>query len=143
MAIAAEQVYKNFIGGRWEPSNTGRLVANHNPATGEVLGQVPLSSREEARAAVAAAQDAFPTWRDTPGPVRGRILFKALDLFDRELPRLAEALTREEGKTVGESRGELLRSRNILEYIAGEGRRLRGETLPSELPNTFTYTRRV
>lgn len=142
MAIAAEQVYKNFIGGRWEASSTGRLVANHNPATGEVLGQVPLSSREEARAAVAAAQDAFPKWRDTPGPVRGRILFKALDLFERELPRLAEVLTREEGKTLGESRGELLRSRNILEYIAGEGRRLRGETLPSELPNTFTYTRR-
>ncbi len=142
MAIAAEQVYKNFIGGRWEVSSTGRLVANHNPATGEVLGQVPLSSREEARAAVAAAQDAFPKWRDTPGPVRGRILFKVLELFEREMPRLAEALTREEGKTLGESKGELLRSRNILEYIAGEGRRLRGETLPSELPNTFTYTRR-
>ena len=143
MAIAAgEQVYKNFIGGRWEPSSTGRLVANRNPATGEILGQVPLSSREEARAAAAAAQEAYPKWRDTPGPVRGRVLFKTLEIFDRELPRLAEVLTREEGKTLGESRGELLRSRNILEYIAGEGRRLRGETLPSELPNTFTYTRR-
>jgi acyl-CoA reductase-like NAD-dependent aldehyde dehydrogenase len=143
MAIAAgEQTYKNFIGGRWQPSSTGRLIANRNPATGEVLGQVPLSSREEARAAVAAAFEAFPKWRDTPGPVRGRILFKALEIFERELLRLAEVLTREEGKTLSESKGELVRSRNILEYIAGEGRRLRGETLPSELPNTFTYTRR-
>ncbi len=143
MAIAAsEQVYKNFIGGRWEASESGRLVANRNPATGEVLGQVPLSSREEARAAVAAAAEAFPRWRDTPGPTRGKLLFKVLEIFEREMPRLAEALTREEGKTLAESKGELQRSRNILEYIAGEGRRLRGETLPSELANTFTYTRR-
>jgi acyl-CoA reductase-like NAD-dependent aldehyde dehydrogenase len=143
VAIAAgEQVYKNFIGGRWQQSSAGRLVANRNPATGEVLGQVPLSTRDEARAAVDAAAEAFPRWRDTPGPVRGKLLFKALEIFDREMSRLAEALTREEGKTLAESRGELQRSRNILEYMAGEGRRLRGETLPSEMPNTFTYTRR-
>ncbi len=75
-------------------------------------------------------------------PRRGRILFKVLEIFERELSRLAEVLTREEGKTLGESKGELVRSRNILEYIAGEGRRLRGETLPSELASTFTYTKR-
>ena len=134
--------YKNFIGGRWVESATGRLVANRNPATGEVLGHAPLSSREEARAAVDSAAEAFPKWRDTPGPVRGRILFRAHEVFEREIPNLAEALTREEGKTLSESRGELVRSRNILEYIAGEGRRLRGETLPSELASTFTYTKR-
>jgi aldehyde dehydrogenase (NAD+) len=143
MVIAAgEQTYKNFIAGRWQASAAGRFVANRNPATGEMLGRVPLSSRDEARAAVEAAVKAFPAWRDTPGPVRGRILFKVLEAFERQIPRLAEALTREEGKTLAESKGELLRSRNILEYIAGEGRRLRGETLPSELANTFTYTKR-
>ncbi|MDR7484438.1 MAG: aldehyde dehydrogenase family protein [Armatimonadota bacterium] len=143
MAIAAgEQTYKNFIAGRWQESMTDRLVANRNPATGEVLGWAPLSSREEARAAVAAAAEALPRWRETPGPVRGRLLFKVLEIFEREIPRLAEVLTREEGKTLAEARGELQRSRNILEYIAGEGRRLRGETLPSEVPHTFTYTRR-
>lgn len=143
MAITArEQTYRNFIGGRWQESATGRLVANRDPATGEVLGQVPLSSREEARAAVEAAAAAFPKWRDTPGPVRGRILFKVMEIFEREMSRLGEALTREEGKTLAESKGELMRSRNILEYIAGEGRRLRGETLPSEMANTFTYTKR-
>ncbi len=143
MAIAAgKQVYKNFIGGRWQDSAAGRTVVNRNPATGDDLGHVPLSTREEARAAIQAAIDAFPKWRDTPGPVRGRILFKVLEIFEREMPRLAEALTREEGKTLSESKGELMRSRNILEYIAGEGRRLRGETLPSELASTFTYTKR-
>ncbi|MDR7420742.1 MAG: aldehyde dehydrogenase family protein [Armatimonadota bacterium] len=140
--VAGERTYKNFIAGRWQESSTTRWVTNRNPATGEALGQVPLSGREEARAAVEAAAAAFPGWRDTPGPVRGRILFKAMEILDRELPRLAEVLTREEGKTLGESKGELIRSRNILEFIAGEGRRLRGETLPSELPNTFTYTKR-
>ncbi|MGQ0570751.1 MAG: aldehyde dehydrogenase family protein, partial [Armatimonadota bacterium] len=94
MAITArEQTYRNFIGGRWQESATGRLVANRDPATGEVLGQVPLSSREEARAAVEAAGAAFPKWRDTPGPVRGRILFKVMEIFEREMPRLGEALT--------------------------------------------------
>ncbi|MGQ0570744.1 MAG: aldehyde dehydrogenase family protein, partial [Armatimonadota bacterium] len=91
---------------------------------------------------VEAAGAAFPKWRDTPGPVRGRILFKVMEIFEREMPRLGEALTREEGKTLAESKGELMRSRNILEYTAGEGRRLRGETLPSEMANTFTYTKR-
>ncbi len=143
MAIAAgEQLYKNFIGGGWQESASGRTAVNTNPATGEILGRVPLSTREEAQAAIRAAEAAFPKWRETPGPVRGRILFKVLDVFDRQIDRLAEVLTREEGKTFSESKGELIRSRNILEYIAGEGRRMRGETLQSELANTFTYTKR-
>jgi aldehyde dehydrogenase (NAD+) len=143
MAIAAgEQLYKNFIGGGWRESASGRTAVNTNPATGEILGRVPLSTREEAQAAIRAAETAFPKWRDTPGPVRGRILFKVLDVFERNIDRLAEVLTREEGKTFSESKGELIRSRNILEYIAGEGRRMRGETLQSELANTFTYTKR-
>ncbi|MDQ7840313.1 MAG: aldehyde dehydrogenase family protein [bacterium] len=139
---AGEQIYRNFIGGRWQTPGGTRTVPNRNPATGEILGQVPLSGREEAREAIEAARQAFPGWRDTPAPARGRILFRALERFDREIPRLAEILTREEGKTLAEATGELQRSRNIVEFIAGEGRRLRGETLPSELPNTFAYTRR-
>lgn len=139
---AHEQVFRNFIGGRWQAPAGARTVPNRNPATGETLGQVPLSGREEARAAVEAAREAYPAWRDTPGPARGRVLFRALEILDSEIPRLAGILTREEGKTLAEAAGELQRSRNIMEFIAGEGRRLRGETLPSEMPNTFTYTRR-
>jgi acyl-CoA reductase-like NAD-dependent aldehyde dehydrogenase len=143
MAITAgTHTYRNFIAGRWQESAATRFVTNRNPATGEALGGVPQSSREEARAAIEAAAAAFPAWRDVPGPVRGRMLFRVLEIFEREMPRLAEILTREEGKTLAEATGELQRSRNILEYVAGEGRRLRGETLPSERPETFTYTKR-
>src|SRR3972149_6491896 len=108
MAIAGgEQLYKNFIGGGWQESSSGRPAVNTNPATGEILGRVPLSTREEAQAAIRAAETAFPKWRDTPGPVRGRILFKVLDVFERSIDRLAEGLTREEGKTFSESKGGL------------------------------------
>jgi len=112
-----------------------------NPAdTREVLGSVPLSTAEETQRAVAAAQTAFPAWRDTPAPVRGRILFEAWTLMEKEQEQLAQTLTREEGKTVKESLGEIKRTINILEYIAGEGRRLSGETVPSELARNFCYT---
>ncbi|MEK6572250.1 MAG: aldehyde dehydrogenase family protein, partial [Bacteroidota bacterium] len=84
--------------------------------------------------------EAFPKWRATPAPVRGRILFKAMNVMQERLEELAVALTREEGKILRESRGEVQRAINILEFMAGEGRRLRGSTIPSELPNTFIYT---
>ena len=116
-------------------------VANLNPAdTRDVLGHIPLSTAEETRRAVDAAQAAFPAWRDTPAPVRGQILFRAQALMDKEKEELARLLTREEGKTVKESLGEIQRTINILEYIAAEGRRLGGQTVPSELPSNFCYT---
>src|SRR6185295_8598531 len=137
------KTYRNFIGGQWVGSESTRSVANINPAdTREVLGHVPLSTAEETRAAVAAARAAFQAWRDTPAPVRGRILFKALALMDKEKEDLARLLTREEGKTVKESMGEIQRTINILEYTAGEGRRIGGSTVPSELPHNFCYTLR-
>ena len=81
-----------------------------------------------------------PGWRDTPAPVRGQILFRAQRRMEERREELAEALTREEGKTVKESRGEIQRAINILEFFAGEARRITGETIPSELPNNFCYT---
>jgi acyl-CoA reductase-like NAD-dependent aldehyde dehydrogenase len=135
------KIYRNFIGGEWVASDSPKSVPNLNPAdTREVLGSVPLSTAEETQRAVAAAQAAFPAWRDTPAPVRGRILFEAWTLMEKEQDQLAQTLTREEGKTVKESLGEIKRTINILEYIAGEGRRLSGETVPSELPRNFCYT---
>jgi aldehyde dehydrogenase (NAD+) len=139
----SEKRYRNFIAGKWTDSAAGKTTPNLNPAdTREVLGHVPMSSAEEARAAVAAARDAFPAWRDTPAPVRGRVLFRAMDIMDREKQELARLLTREEGKTVKEALGEIQRTINILEYIAAEGRRMGGHTVPSELPNNFCYTLR-
>jgi aldehyde dehydrogenase (NAD+) len=135
------RTYRNFVGGAWVGSDSPKTVPNLNPAdTRDVIGQVPLSTAEDAHRAVAAAKAAFPAWRDTPAPVRGRILFEACRLMDREKDELARTLTREEGKTVKESLGEIQRTVNILEYVAAFGRRLGGETVPSELPNNFCYT---
>ncbi|HEV7499060.1 MAG TPA: aldehyde dehydrogenase family protein [Vicinamibacteria bacterium] len=140
---AEAKTYRNFVGGQWVASEAPRTVANVNPAdTREVLGHVPLSTVAEAQAAAAAAQAAFPAWRDTPAPIRGRILFQVQRLLDQEKEDLARLLTREEGKTVKESMGEIQRTINILEYTAGEGRRIGGSTVPSELAHNFCYTLR-
>jgi alpha-ketoglutaric semialdehyde dehydrogenase len=132
---------RNYINGKWVSSLSGETAPNINPAhTDEILNHTPLSTREEARTAIAAAKQAFPAWSATPAPVRGRLLFKATELLRSRLEEIAVALTREEGKILKESRGELQRAINIMEYTAGEGRRLRGSTIPSELSNTFIYT---
>lgn len=132
---------RNYINGKWVESSSGKTVPNINPANvDEILCYTPLSTREEARTAIAAAKEAFPAWRAAPAPVRGRLLFKAMHLLQERLEDIAVALTKEEGKILRESRGEIQRAINIMEFTAGEGRRLNGRTIPSELPNTFIYT---
>lgn len=131
----------NLIDGEWRPSKSGRQVKDLNPAdTAEVLAEAPASTAEEAAAAVESAARAAAGWRDTPAPKRGQILFKAQRLMEARRDQLAEALTREEGKTLAESKGEIQRAINVLEFFAGEARRLTGETIPSELPYNFCYT---
>ncbi len=105
-----------------------------------MLSVSPLSTRAEVGEAVAAAKAAFPAWRDTPAPTRGKILARAAALMEKRKEELARTLTREEGKTLKESLVEIQRSINILEFTAGEGRRIGGETVPSETPRNFTYT---
>src|SRR6266516_6630843 len=133
--------YRNFINGKWIESSSERTVANINPAnTDDVVGAVRQATREEAKAAVEADAEAFRSWRATPAPARGKIVARAARLMDEHKEELAQILTREEGKTIGESRGELQRSINVAEFCAGESRRLTGETIPSELPLNFAYT---
>ena len=135
------QICRNFINGKWVESKATRTSERRNPANlDEVVGLVPLSSREETRAAIAAAKAAFAEWRDTPAPVRGRIIAKAAILMEQQKDELARILTREEGKTFKDSLGEVMKSVNILEFMAGESRRIGGETVPSELPKNFAYT---
>src|SRR2546425_1867440 len=135
------ETYRNFIGGKWIESASSKTVNNINPAdTEDIIGTVRQATREEARAAVEAAAEAFRGWRATPAPARGKIVAKAARLMEEAKEELAEILTREEGKTIGESRGELQRSINVAEFCAGESRRLTGETIPSELPLNFAYT---
>jgi alpha-ketoglutaric semialdehyde dehydrogenase len=132
---------RNFVNGRWVESRSGRTIERRNPANGgEVVSVAPLSTREEVREAIAAAKAAFPGWRDTPAPVRGRVLFRAAALMEKQKDALARILTREEGKTLKESLVEIQRSINILEFTAGEARRIGGETIPSESPKNFAYT---
>ena len=132
---------KNYINGKWVGSANPETIPNINPAKiDETLCVSPQSTREEARAAVAAAKEAFPKWKETPSPVRAKILFQAWQIMQSRAAELAETLTKEEGKAIGDSRGEVQRALNILEFTAGEGRRLRGSTIPSELPRTFIYT---
>ncbi|MGO9269545.1 MAG: aldehyde dehydrogenase family protein [Terriglobia bacterium] len=131
----------NYVGGQWLESRSARKVERRNPANfSDLIGYTPVSTREEMREAIAAAERAYPGWRDTPTPKRGKILLQAARLLEEHKDEVARLLTREEGKTVAESLGELTRTINIVEYISGEARRLGGETLPSELPKNFAYT---
>ena len=135
------ETYRNFIGGKWIESASSKTVNNINPAdTEDIIGTVRQATREEARAAVKAAAEAFRGWRAMPAPARGKIVAKAARLMEEANEELAQTLTHEEGKTIGESRGELQRSINVAEFCAGESRRLNGETILSELPANFAYT---
>ncbi len=140
-ATSTSQVCRNFINGRWVESRSPRSSERRNPANlDEVIGLAPLSTREETREAIAAAREAFPSWRDTPAPARGRVIAKAALVMEQQKDELARLMTREEGKTLKDSLGEVQKSINILEFMAGEARRIGGETLPSELPKNFAYT---
>jgi acyl-CoA reductase-like NAD-dependent aldehyde dehydrogenase len=140
-ATATASECRNFINGRWVESRSGETLERRNPANiKEVVNTSPLSTRTEVREAIAAAKAAFPTWRDTPTPVRGRILARAAALMEQRKESLARLLSHEEGKILKESLVEVQRSINILEFTAGEARRLGGETVPSEIPKTFAYT---
>jgi acyl-CoA reductase-like NAD-dependent aldehyde dehydrogenase len=136
------ELIRNFINGELIASKSNKTLKNLNPATGESLGEVVVSGREEAEAAIAAAKAALPAWRRTPAPKRGELLMKASVEMLRRKEELARALTLEEGKTIGESLGEVQKAINTLEFQAGEGRRLNGETVPSDFPSTFCWTQR-
>ncbi len=134
-------IYRNFINGEWLESKSDETAPNINPAnTNDIIGTTKFSTREEARAAVIAAHAAFKGWKNTPAPTRGKIVAKFARLLEDEKENLAQILTREEGKTLAESRGELSRSINVAEFCAGESRRLNGETIQSELAANFAYT---
>ncbi len=137
------QTYHNFIGGEWTPPAGGTFEIRNPADTDEVVGQFPLATEDEVRAAIGASAEAQPKWGETPGPQRGEVLYRAAEIIRRRADELARDLTREEGKTLAESKGEVLRAADILDYHAGEGRRMGGETLPAETPNTLLYTSRM
>jgi acyl-CoA reductase-like NAD-dependent aldehyde dehydrogenase len=131
----------NFIGGQWTPPTTGDFEPNRNPAdSNDVVGHFARSGADDAKAAIAAAAAAAPAWGQTPAPERGRVLARTALLIRDRLDLFAQTLCREEGKTVAESKGEILKGVALLEWYAGEGFRLGGKVVPSEMRKTLTYT---
>jgi len=138
---SSSRIHQNFIGGKWQDSVSGQVYPVANPAhTDQVIGQFQSSLPQDAENAIAAADDASNDWGTMPAPQRGAILYKALDIMGRRAQEMAEAITIEEGKPIADASGEVKRAMNIIEYAAGEGRRLFGYTTPSELLDTVAYT---
>ena len=131
-------VYKNFIGGEWVESHTGRSFENLNPAdTREVVGIFQKSDAQDVNQAIEAARQAYKKWRLVPAPRRAERLFKAAEILIARKEECAQQMTREMGKVIKETRGDVQEAIDCGYYTAGEGRRLFGPTVPSELPNKF------
>lgn len=133
--------FYNLIAG--EQVSNGDWFERRNPAnTDEVVAEFPKADAKTTNQAVQAAADAFDVWASTPAPTRGDILFRAAEIIESRVDELADTMTREEGKVLAESRGEVLRSRDIIRYFAAEGRRMSGETIPSDRKDSMLFTRR-
>ncbi|GIO59641.1 alpha-ketoglutaric semialdehyde dehydrogenase GucD [Paenibacillus cineris] len=143
-AFQGEQIYRNFINGEWTAASTGQTEPSINPANRhEVVGYVPVSTEEDVNRAVAAATAARRAWRSLPGSERGNILFRAASVLERRADEVAEAMTREMGKTLAEAKGETMRGVAILRYYAGEGMRKSGDVIPSTDSEALMFTTRV
>jgi aldehyde dehydrogenase (NAD+) len=136
-------VYRNYIAGQWVECNTKSTFPNVNPAnTNEIVGLFQASGPEDIHGACEAAAQAQPAWAALPAPLRGEFLYKAAEIMESRLQKLAEEMTREEGKTLPEARGEVKRAINILRYFGGEGARQFCYQIPSERENVLCYTLR-
>ena len=124
------ETFGNYINGEWV---TGPTFENRNPAnTDEIVGLFVKATAADVQRAAEAADSAFAAWSSLPGPARGNYLYKVADILDRKFDSVAADMTREEGKTLPEAKGEVRRSINIFRYFAGEGSRFDGMLVPSE-----------
>ncbi len=136
--------FQNLINGRWVDAKSGRTYENRNPAHwDEVIGLFPQSGKEDVDEAVNAARSAFDTWRKVPAPKRGDIMRKVGDILVARKEEIAREMTREMGKVLLETRGDVQEGIDTAYYAASEGRRMFGRTVPSELPNKFAMAIRV
>ncbi len=136
--------FQNFINGKWVDAKSGRTFENRNPANwDEVVGLFPKSGKEDVEDAVKAARAAFAKWRLVPAPKRGDILRKVGDIMVARKEELARQMTREMGKVLAETRGDVQEGIDTAYYASSEGRRLFGHTVPSELHNKFNMAMRV
>ena len=140
MATAATKTFKNFIAGEWVDAGSGETFETTSPATGEVLGVFPRSSAADVDRAVEAARAAYDDWRLTPAPKRGEILFRFGQLLAEHKDEVAELMAREMGKVIPEAAGDVQEAIDMSFYMGGEGRRLFGQTTPSELRDKFNMS---
>ncbi len=137
------QVYQNFIGGTWRDSRSGETFVSTNPAHfSEVVGRYQKSAAADIEEAVSAATEAQRGWAATPAPERGEILLRTALLLEQRKEELAVLMTREMGKILKETRGDVQTAIDVAKYIAGEGRRAEGEMVPSALPDKMCMTLR-
>jgi alpha-ketoglutaric semialdehyde dehydrogenase len=134
----AVETQQNLIGGQWVPAVSGQTFENRNPADrDDVVGLYPRSDKRDVDAAVAAAKKAYPGWKAAPAPRRAEVLYAAAEILKRDKEKLARLMTREMGKVLAETRGDVQEAIDMAFLAAGEGRRLFGFTTPSELSNKF------
>jgi alpha-ketoglutaric semialdehyde dehydrogenase len=143
MRNAMAKKYQNFIAGQWCDAASGRTTENRNPAnTDEVIGLWPSSDREDVERAVESAKKGFEIWRRTPAPLRGDVLRRVGDILTARKEEIARAMTREMGKVLNETRGDVQEGIDTAYYAATEGRRLFGHTVPSELRDKWAMSYR-
>src|ERR671939_79040 len=143
MTTTETKTFKNFIGGEWVDAASGDTFESVSPATGETLGVFPRSTAEDVDRAVEAAKTAFEDWRLVPAPKRGEILFRFARLLEEAKDDLTDLMTREMGKVKAEAGGDVQEAIDMSYYMAGEGRRLFGQTTPSELRDKFNMSVRM
>ena len=135
--------FRNFIAGKWVAPSTGQYFENRNPAdTTDLIGCFPDSGAEDVEAAVRSAREGFRSWSRTPAPVRGDVLRRVGDLLTARKAEIAEAMTREMGKVVAETGGDVQEGIDTAYYAATEGRRLFGHVVPSELRSKWAMSMR-
>src|SRR5262244_2270777 len=138
------KIFKNLIGGEWVESHSGQTYENLNPAdTRDVIGVFQRSDKRDVDDAVIAARQAFERWRLVPAPRRAEIIYRAGAILLERKEEYARLMTREMGKVLKEARGDVQEAVDTAYYMAGEGRRLFGATVPSELPNKFAMAVRA
>lgn len=138
------KLYGNFINGEWQASESGETFDNVNPANPkQVLGRFQKSTRKDVELAVAAAAEAQKSWRKTPAPKRGEILYRVAELLTQQKDLLAKQMTQEMGKVLNETLGDVQEAIDLTYFTAGEGRRSLGQTFPSELKDKFCMSMRM
>src|SRR5918997_1831074 len=143
MALLGTKSFQNYIAGEWVDAASGETFESTSPANGETIGIFPRSGTEDVDRAVSAAKAAFEEWRLVPAPKRGEILFRFGQLLIDQKEDLAQLMAREMGKVLAEARGDVQEAIDMAYYMGGEGRRLFGQTTPSELRDKFQMSVRM